>query len=110
MNRALSFIGLFLIALGTGGIKPCVAPFGAEQFQVPEQESRVMEYFSWFYGAINAGSTIASLLTPYLRITPCLNQKTCFSLAFGVSAAIMLVAIGDQSIFASAENYIDRFC
>jgi len=27
-----------LIALGTGGIKPCVAAFGGDQFKLPEQE------------------------------------------------------------------------
>jgi peptide/histidine transporter 3/4 len=26
------FVGLYLIALGTGGIKPCIVPFGADQF------------------------------------------------------------------------------
>lgn len=31
--RALSMVGLLLIALGTGGIKPCVAAFGGDQFQ-----------------------------------------------------------------------------
>lgn len=30
--RALSMVGLMLIALGTGGIKPCVAAFGGDQF------------------------------------------------------------------------------
>jgi hypothetical protein len=28
MLREFTFLGLFLIALGTGGIKPCVAAFG----------------------------------------------------------------------------------
>lgn len=31
--RALSMVGLLLIALGTGGIKPCVAAFGGDQFE-----------------------------------------------------------------------------
>lgn len=31
--RSLSMVGLILIALGTGGIKPCVAAFGGDQFQ-----------------------------------------------------------------------------
>ena len=31
--RYTPFIGLFLIAVGTGGIKPCVAPFGGDQFE-----------------------------------------------------------------------------
>ncbi|MED6271740.1 hypothetical protein CHARACLAT_023435, partial [Characodon lateralis] len=30
---ALSMVGLILIALGTGGIKPCVAAFGGDQFE-----------------------------------------------------------------------------
>ena len=29
----MSMVGLFLIALGTGGIKPCVAAFGGDQFE-----------------------------------------------------------------------------
>lgn len=31
-SRVLSMVGLSLIALGTGGIKPCVAAFGGDQF------------------------------------------------------------------------------
>ena len=31
---AMAYVGLLLIALGTGGIKPCVASFGGEQFKV----------------------------------------------------------------------------
>uniref|UniRef100_A0A8C3R4L2 Solute carrier family 15 member 1 n=1 Tax=Cyanoderma ruficeps TaxID=181631 RepID=A0A8C3R4L2_9PASS len=33
VNIALSMIGLILIALGTGGIKPCVSAFGGDQFE-----------------------------------------------------------------------------
>lgn len=31
--RALSMVGLVLIAFGTGGIKPCVSAFGGDQFE-----------------------------------------------------------------------------
>lgn len=31
--RAGPYIGLFLIAMGTGGIKPCVSAFGGDQFE-----------------------------------------------------------------------------
>ena len=38
-------IGLALIALGTGGIKPCVAAFGGDQFKLPEQERQLQVPF-----------------------------------------------------------------
>ena len=31
MKRLLTFLGLFLVCIGTGGIKPCVSAFGADQ-------------------------------------------------------------------------------
>ncbi|GJQ09166.1 hypothetical protein GpartN1_g957.t1 [Galdieria partita] len=33
LTKLLTFLSLFLIALGTGGIKPCVSAFGAEQVE-----------------------------------------------------------------------------
>jgi len=64
---ALAYIGLLLIALGTGGIKPCVASFGGEQFKMPEQAHHMKSFFSMFYAAINGGSLISTILTPILR-------------------------------------------
>lgn len=33
VSSALAAIGLIVIALGTGGIKPCVSSFGGDQFK-----------------------------------------------------------------------------
>ncbi|GAB6029276.1 hypothetical protein CHUAL_005041 [Chamberlinius hualienensis] len=90
---AISMLGLFLIALGTGGIKPCVSAFGGDQFgadQVRERE----RFFFIFYFAINAGSLISTYVTPLLRgSVQCFGSDTCFPLAFGVPAIIMVVSI-----------------
>lgn len=43
--RVLSLVGLSLIALGTGGIKPCVAAFGGDQFE-QKHVSPVIPVFS----------------------------------------------------------------
>lgn len=59
-------IGLFLIALGTGGIKPCVSAFGGDQFTA-DQSHLLQNFFSVFYFAINAGSLLSMLITPVLR-------------------------------------------
>lgn len=92
-NQPVSFIGIFLIALGTGGIKPCVVSFGADQFKVPEQAKQMATYFAMFYAAINFGSMISTIATPYLRRVECMGEDSCFSLAFGLPAVLMFIAI-----------------
>merc|ERR1719422_2033419 len=88
-----SLLGLALIAIGTGGIKPCVSAFGGDQFKLPEQERQLQTFFSVFYFAINAGSLISTALTPILREdVHCFGEETCYSLAFGVPAILMGVA------------------
>uniref|UniRef100_A0A3P8P4I7 Solute carrier family 15 member 1a n=1 Tax=Astatotilapia calliptera TaxID=8154 RepID=A0A3P8P4I7_ASTCA len=90
---ALSMVGLFLIALGTGGIKPCVAAFGGDQFS--EHQVRLRTFFSVFYLCINGGSLLSTIITPILRGQECgiYSQQKCYSLAFGVPAALMVVAL-----------------
>ncbi|NXA97974.1 S15A1 protein, partial [Melanocharis versteri] len=94
VNIALSMIGLILIALGTGGIKPCVSAFGGDQFE-DDQEKQRSTFFSLFYLAINAGSLISTIVTPSLRATECgiHTKNECFPLAFGVPAILMAVAL-----------------
>lgn len=88
------FIGLFLIAVGSGGIKPCVAAFGGEQFKLPQQAKQIGIFFSIFYFAINLGSFISTSVTPILRGVGCFGETdNCFSLGFGVPAALMVVSI-----------------
>lgn len=95
-SREFSLLGLFLIALGTGGIKPCVAPFGGDQFVLPQQQKLIASYFALFYFAINLGSLISTAITPVLREDVyCFGEESCYSLAFGMSAILMICAIGN---------------
>lgn len=83
-----------MIAIGTGGIKPCVSAFGGDQFKLPEQIKQLATFFSLFYFAINAGSLISTSITPILREdVHCFGQNDCFSLAFGVPAVLMVVSV-----------------
>ncbi|XP_028663900.1 solute carrier family 15 member 2 isoform X1 [Erpetoichthys calabaricus] len=89
---ALSLTGLCLIAFGTGGIKPCVAAFGGDQFEEEHKEER-RKFFSIFYLAINAGSVISTFVTPLLRGDVKCFGGDCYALAFGVPGVLMAIAL-----------------
>jgi proton-dependent oligopeptide transporter, POT family len=84
-NRAGFYTGLGLIALGSGGIKPCVAAFVGDQFdQTNKHRAKVV--FDAFYWIINFGSFFASALMPlFLRH---LGPRV----AFGIPGALMFIA------------------
>ncbi|TDH06630.1 hypothetical protein EPR50_G00115270 [Perca flavescens] len=92
VHIALSMFGLILIAFGTGGIKPCVAAFGGDQFD-EEHGSERQKFFSIFYMSINAGSLLSTVITPILRGDVKCFGGDCYALAFGVPAVLMIVAL-----------------
>src|SRR5262249_17948729 len=58
-------IGCGLIALGAGGIKPCVSANVGDQFGATNQ-NLLPKVFSWFYFSINIGSAFSTMLIPWL--------------------------------------------
>ncbi|GMI81739.1 NRT1/ PTR family 8.1, ARABIDOPSIS THALIANA PEPTIDE TRANSPORTER 1, peptide transporter 1 [Hibiscus trionum] len=61
-QSAMAFLALYLIALGTGGIKPCVSSYGADQFDDKDEKEKKhnSSFFNWFYLSINIGALIAA--------------------------------------------------
>jgi len=78
-------VGLTLIAIGSGGIKPCVSAHVGDQFG-QGNAPLLQKVFGWFYLAINLGAFISSLLTPYLL------EHVGAHVAFGVPGLLMLAA------------------
>lgn len=78
-------VGLTLIAIGAGGIKPCVSAHVGDQFGKGNHHLMTKVY-GWFYFSINFGSFISTLLTPVLL------KKYGPSVAFGVPGLLMMVA------------------
>jgi POT family proton-dependent oligopeptide transporter len=79
------YTGLCLIALGSGGIKPCVSAMVGDQF-TEANKHLVKKVFAVFYWSINFGSFFASLLIP--------KTLKLFgpAVAFGIPGALMAVA------------------
>ncbi|MDG1325520.1 MAG: MFS transporter [Opitutales bacterium] len=64
-TRTLLFAGLVLIAVGSGGIKPCVSAHVGDQFNI-RNNHLLTQVFGWFYFSINVGAFLSGLLTPFL--------------------------------------------
>ena len=79
------YFGLFLIALGSGGIKPLVSSFVGDQFdQTNKHKAKLV--FDAFYWIINFGSFFASLLMPIFL------KSYGPSVAFGIPGILMFIA------------------
>ena len=78
-------IGLTMVAFGTGGIKPCVSTNVGDQFTGKNQHL-IERAFSYFYLAINAGSSIS------IYFCPVLLEHDMRRLTFGLPASMMFVA------------------
>lgn len=77
--------GLGLIAIGSGGIKPCVSAHLGDQYRDARPGS-ISEGYSLFYISINLGAFISTLLTPLLL------QRYGPQVAFGVPGVLMAIA------------------
>lgn len=84
-TRSGLVVGLTLIAIGAGGIKPCVSAHVGDQF-ARTNASLLSKAFNWFYLAINFGAVISQLLTPKLL------EWYGPHVAFGVPGVLMFAA------------------
>ena len=78
-------LGQALIAMGAGGIKPCVSAHIGDQFCLANKHLMTKVY-SWFYFAINFGAFTAMLIIPWLL------EHYGAAVAFAVPGLLMLLA------------------
>lgn len=77
--------GLGLIALGSGGIKPCVSAHVGDQFKA-NQQHLLKKVYEVFYFMINFGSFFSTIVTPWTL------KAYGPSIAFGIPGVLMLIA------------------
>ncbi|TVT97661.1 hypothetical protein EJB05_57082, partial [Eragrostis curvula] len=95
----LTSLGLFLTALGLGGIWPCVPPFGADQFDETDGAEKTQKelYYNWYYFAVNGGFFLASTVLVWV-------QDNCgWKLGFGIPTLVS--AIGVAGFLATMKIY-----
>lgn len=80
------FLGLLLIVLGTGLLKPTISSMVGELYPASEQARRDSG-FTLFYAGINLGAALAPLITGYL------GEKINWHLGFGAAGLGMVLGL-----------------
>ncbi|XP_060167547.1 protein NRT1/ PTR FAMILY 4.3 [Lycium barbarum] len=83
------FVALYLVALGSGCVKPNMISHGADQFNQdnPKQSKQLSRYFNAAYFAFSMGELIALTVLVYVQ------TNTGMDVGFGVSAAAMALGL-----------------
>jgi len=95
--RPFLYAGLVCIAIGAGGIKPCVSAHVGDQFGTGNQHL-LTQVFNWFYFSINVGAFVSTILTPIL-LQPVVEIPVVGAsfhggpwIAFGLPGVLMAIA------------------
>ncbi|MED6193258.1 hypothetical protein PIB30_017649 [Stylosanthes scabra] len=98
-QSAVFFVALYIIALGTGGIKPCVSSYGADQFDDADEveKGHKSSFFNWFYFSINIGALVASSFIVWIQ------DNKSWAWGFGIPAVAMAIAV--TSFFLGTKLY-----
>ncbi|KAJ8564662.1 hypothetical protein K7X08_001122 [Anisodus acutangulus] len=88
-QAAMLFIGLYLVALGVGGIKGSLPPHGAEQFdgETPQGRKQRSTFFNYFVFCLSCGGLIAVTFVVWVE------DNKGWQWGFGISTLAILLSI-----------------
>ncbi|KAK4423774.1 protein NRT1/ PTR FAMILY 4.6 [Sesamum alatum] len=88
-KAAMLFLGLYLVALGVGGIKGALPAHGAEQFDesTPQGRKQRSTFFNYFVFSLSCGALIAVTLVVWIE------DNKGWEWGFGVSTLTILLSI-----------------
>ncbi|PIN05956.1 H+/oligopeptide symporter [Handroanthus impetiginosus] len=86
---AILYISLLLTALGSGGIRPCVVSFGADQFDEndPKQKTATWKFFNWYYFCMGGSILVTNTVIVYIQ------DNIGWGLGFGIPTIAMFLSI-----------------
>ncbi|KAG2550030.1 hypothetical protein PVAP13_9KG331800 [Panicum virgatum] len=87
VHRIVFYLGLYLAAIGNGGVKPCTSTFGADQFDTTDPVERVQKgsFFNWYYFMISTSSLLSGTVIVWLQ------ENVGWAVSFAIPAALMLI-------------------
>ncbi|MBA0844180.1 hypothetical protein Goarm_001297 [Gossypium armourianum] len=103
-QMGILYLSLYLIALGTGGLKSSVSGFGTDQFdEKNEKEKAQMAYFfNRFFFVISTGTLMAVTVLVYIQ------DEVGRSWGYGICSASMFIAL--VIFFSGTKRYRYKKC
>ncbi|KZV54243.1 hypothetical protein F511_36195 [Dorcoceras hygrometricum] len=88
-NAAMLFVGLYMVALGVGGIKGSLPPHGAEQFDEHTSHGRQQRstFFNYYVFCLSCGALIAVTFVVWIE------DNKGWQWGFGIATAAILISI-----------------
>lgn len=101
-DLSVLYLGLYLIALGSGGLKPCLSSLGADQFDETHLKERRLSsvFFNWFFFSFVTGGLLGVTVLVYIQ------DNVGRGVGYGVCLA--LVAAGLAIFLAGSRRYRRR--
>ncbi|GJN15909.1 hypothetical protein PR202_gb02855 [Eleusine coracana subsp. coracana] len=100
--KNVAFLGLYLVAFGSGGVRATLLPFGAEQFDDDNavDRDRKAAFFSWYYMCVDFGMIVSGVLIVWVQ------TNVSWALGFGVATACL--ALGFAGFVLATPTYKRR--
>ncbi|KAJ3703512.1 hypothetical protein LUZ61_007217 [Rhynchospora tenuis] len=61
-----TFLGLYMISIGSGSTQPCLSAFGADQFATTDRKAKA-SFFSWYYLSMKIGLVFSSIVIVWIQ-------------------------------------------
>ncbi|KAF8395178.1 hypothetical protein HHK36_019120 [Tetracentron sinense] len=89
VHEVVFFLALYLVSVGTGGHKPCLESFGADQFDDDHSEERKkkMSYFNWWNFGLCSGLLLGVTVIVYVQ------DNVSWGIAYIILTVIMATTI-----------------
>ncbi|CAL1396177.1 unnamed protein product [Linum trigynum] len=88
-QSAMLYIGLYLIALGTSGVKAALPSLGADQFDTrnPKEAGKLSSFFNWFLFSLTVGAIVGVTIVVWV------SANVGWDWGFGLCGLAVLCAV-----------------
>ncbi|CAM0909779.1 unnamed protein product [Alopecurus aequalis] len=93
------FLGLYMVAVGLGGLRPCLMSFGADQFDDGDPSERVNKgsFFNWYVFNMKCASLVSS--------TGIVWVQDHYGWALGLTIPVVVLAVGFSCLVSASRTY-----